>query len=211
MDIIQSIKNADSNLIVFLLTSLIAFISWIIKASIEKPITESKATFENTYNTRIEILTEIKNRLTLILYFNSGDDNLKFKEQIQGLLLKDGKSAYLSKEILDNTIRISIDETNNKDLISDTISKIDIELYKLISKIEDEINFYRKFSNYNPLRKLLGIVFLALQNIITILLIALIIFILINFYIQSETCGKIFIIGISILLLWTSNWYLSTK
>jgi len=211
MDIIKSLENIDKSLLIFILTSLLAFISWLIKGIIEKPINEAKITFEKTYTTRIEILTEIKNRLSLILYFNSGEDNLKFKEQIQDLLLKDGKSAYLSKEVLDNTLRISIDEMNNEVLIKETISKIDSELFLIISKIEDEISFYRKFSNYNPLKKVVGIILLALQNIIIILIISLVVFSLIYFFIQSEYCGKALVISISFILIVFSNWYLAKK
>lgn len=212
MDIIQLIKNTDSNLLVFLLTSLIAFISWIIKGAIEKPINESKMTFEKTFNLRIEILTEIKNRLSLILYFeNDKKENIKIKEQIQDLLLRDGKSAYLSKEVLDNIMIISINEENKTDLIKNTITKIDEELYKIISKIEDEINFYRKFSNYNPIKKVIGIILLALQNIIIILFISIIIFFLITIFIESNIIGRLFVIIISLILLFISNWYLSKK
>ncbi|WP_313580081.1 hypothetical protein [Chishuiella sp.] len=211
MDITTSLKEIDKNLLIFILTSLFAFISWLIKGIIEKPINEAKITFEKTYTTRIEILTEIKNRLSLILYFNSGYYNLDYKNQIQNLLLKDGKSAYLSKEILDNILRISIDETNNNNLIQETISKIDTELYLIISKIEDEISFYRKFSNYNPLKKVIGILLLALQNIITILLISLVIFLLVFYFIKSEFCGKALVIIVSLVLLIFSNWYLSKK
>ena len=70
MDFLKTLKLADSNLLVFLLTSIIAFLTWIIKGSIEKPINDSKLTFEKTFNIRVEIMTEIKNRLSLILYWN---------------------------------------------------------------------------------------------------------------------------------------------
>lgn len=211
MDFIDTIKNADSNLLVFLLTSLIAFISWIIKGSIEKPINDSKTTFEKTYSIRIEIMTEIKNRLSLILYFNEGSENKKFKEEIQELLLKDGKSAYLSKKVLDNTLRLSIEEDNNNILINETIDLIDTELYLIISKLEDEVTFYRKFSNFNPLKKVIGIILISLQNIISILLISLIVYFLISFFINSMIIGKILMIIISIGLLIIANWYLSKK
>lgn len=211
MDIIQSIQDADSNLLVFLLTSLIAFITWIVKGAIEKPINDSKITFEKTYNTRIEILTEVKNRLSFILYFKDGEDNKNFKEQIQELLLKDGKSAFLSKKVLDNTLRLSIEEDNNESLIKDTISLIDTELYQIISKIEDEISFFRKFSNYNPLKKVVGVILLALQNIITILLIGLIVYFIISFYIEYAICVKILTVIFSVGVLIFANWYLSKK
>ena len=71
MDLIKSLNEIDKSLLVFVITSLFAFISWLIKGIIEKPINEAKVTFEKTYTTRIEILTEIKNRLSLILYFNT--------------------------------------------------------------------------------------------------------------------------------------------
>lgn len=211
MDIIETLKNVDSNLLVFLLTTLIAFITWIVKGAIEKPINDSKITFEKTYTTRIEILTEIKNRLSLILYFKDGEENKNFKEQIQNLLLKDGKSAYLSKIILDNCIKLSIEEINDDKLIKDTIESIDTELYLIISKIEDEIIFYRKFSNFNPFKKVIGIILLALQNIITFLLIALIVYFITSNYLNSEICGKIFILLFSVGLIIFSNWYLSKK
>ena len=44
MDFLKTLKLADSNLLVFLLTSIIAFLTWIIKGSIEKPINDSKLT-----------------------------------------------------------------------------------------------------------------------------------------------------------------------
>lgn len=211
MDFLETLKTADSNLLVFLLTSLIAFVTWLIKGSIEKPINDSKQTFEKTYNIRIEIMTEIKNRLSLILYFKKGSDNLKFKEEIQQLLLKDGKSAYLSKEVLDNLLRLSIEETNNESLINKTIKLIDEELYLIISKIEDEVSFYRKFSNFNPFKKLVGIVLLALQNIITMFIIGLVSYFLITTFIYNTICVKISIAILSIGILVFANWYLSKK
>lgn len=211
MDFLETLKTADSNLLVFLLTSLIAFVTWLIKGSIEKPINDSKQTFEKTYNIRIEIMTEIKNRLSLILYFKEGSDNLKFKEEIQQLLLKDGKSAYLSKEVLDNLLRLSIEETNNESLIIKTIKLIDKELYLIISKIEDEVSFYRKFSNFNPFKKLVGIILLALQNIITMFVIGLVSYFLITTFIYNTICVKILIAILSIGILVFANWYLSKK
>lgn len=211
MDFLETLKLADSNLLVFLLTSIIAFLTWIIKGSIEKPINDSKQTFEKTFNIRVETMTEIKNRLSLILYFKEGDENLQFKEEIQQILLKDGKSAYLSKNILDNLIRLSIEKENNKELIETTINLIDSELYLIISKLEDEINFYRKFSNFNPLKKIIGIILLALQNIITILIVGLATYFLIITFINGTICIRILISLLSIGILLFANWYLSKK
>lgn len=211
MDFIETLKSADSNLLVFLLTSSVAFVTWIIKGSIEKPINDSKQTFEKTFNIRIEIMTEIKNRLSLILYFKEGKDNLKFKEEIQHLLLRDGKSAYLSKKILDNLLRLSIEKVNNEILIKETINLIDTELYLIISKLEDEISFYRKFSNFNPLKKVIGIALLAIQNIITLLLIGLITYFIITTFIYNTIFIKVLITLLSVGMLLFANWYLSKK
>jgi len=211
MDFLKTLKLADSNLLVFLLTSIIAFLTWIIKGSIEKPINDSKLTFEKTFNIRVEIMTEIKNRLSLILYFKEGDENLQFKEEIQNILLKDGKSAYLSKNILDNLLRLSIEKENNEELIRTTINLIDSELYLIISKLEDEISFYRKFSNFNPLKKIIGIILLALQNIITILIVGLATYFLITTFISGSICIKFLLSLLSIAILIFTNWYLSKK
>lgn len=211
MDFLETLKSVDINLQVFLLTSLIALVTWIIKGSIEKPINDSKQTFDRSYNIRIEIMTEIKNRLSLLLYFEDGGENLKFKEEIQQLLLKDGKSAYLSKKVLDNSLRLSIEEANNEQLIKETINLIDTELYLIISKIEDEVNFYRKFSNFSPLKKQLGIVLLALQNIISMLIIGLVSYFLITIFIYNTIFIKILVTMLSIVILVFTNWYLSKK
>ena len=84
MDIIKSLESIDKSLLIFILTSLFAFISWLIKGIIEKPINEAKITFEKTYTTRIEILTEIKNRLSLIGNFL--DDQAIARESLQSVL-----------------------------------------------------------------------------------------------------------------------------
>ena len=47
MDIKTIIKDANPDIVIFLLTALIAYISWLVKSLIEKPLTESKNTFTN--------------------------------------------------------------------------------------------------------------------------------------------------------------------
>lgn len=165
------IKEANPDVVIFLLTTLIAFISWLVKSLVEKPLTESKNTFTKYFDKRIEVLTEIKTRLSFIAYFPEGADNLEYKNQLQTLLLTDGKAAYLSKEVYDNVLRIAIDPQTNERLLLTTIKNIDKELYKKISKVQDEINFYRRFSNYSPLRRFVGITFLSLQYVISLMLV----------------------------------------
>lgn len=211
MDLINLIKQSDINLLLLISSSLIAFLTWIVKGAIEKPINSSKSTFESIYNIRIEFLIEIKNRLSFLLYFERGKDNKKYKNQIQNLLLKDGKSAYLSKVILNNTLRISIEEQNQTKLIKHTIILIDKELYSTISKIEDEIKFYRKFSNFNPIKRIIGVFLLALQNIITIGLIGIVTYYLITPFFEDSIVKKVMSSILSIVLLALANWYLSKK
>ncbi|MGC1632463.1 MAG: hypothetical protein WA749_10170, partial [Gelidibacter sp.] len=91
------INGANPNVVIFLLTTFIAFVSWLVKSLVEKPLSESKNTFTKYFDRRIEILTEVKTRLNFIAYFPEGEDSLDYKNQIQSILLTDGKSAYLSK------------------------------------------------------------------------------------------------------------------
>lgn len=168
MDIMIIIKEANPNVVIFLLTTFVAFISWLIKSLVEKPLTESKNTFIKYFDKRIEILTEIKTRLNFIAYFPEGEDSLEYKNQLQTILLTDGKAAYLSKEVYDNVLRIAIDPKTDENRLLDTISKIDGELYLKISKVQDEIEFYRRFSNYSPFRRFVGITVLSLQYIVAL-------------------------------------------
>lgn len=178
MDIETIIKEANPDIVIFLLTTIIAFISWLVKSLVEKPITESKNTFMKYFDKRIEILTEVKTRLNFIAYFPEGEDSLEYKNQLQTLLLTDGKGAYLSKETYDNVLRISIDPKTDEKLLLETIKGIDEELYKKISKIQEEINFYRRFSNYNPLRRFVGITILSLQYVISLTIVLAFIFLM---------------------------------
>lgn len=202
MDIISIINEADPNVIIFLLTTFIAFISWLVKSLVEKPLTESKNTFTKYFEKRIEILTEVKTRLNFIAYFPEGNESLDYKNQLQTILLTDGKSAYLSKEIYDNVLRIAIDPDTDEKLLLETIKKIDEELYKKISKIQDEINFYRRFSNYSPLKRFIGITFLSLQYVISLTLVIGLLFLMIVIFLDGSIYAKIGIISAGILGLY---------
>ena len=98
------------------------------KSLVEKPLTESKNTFTKYFDKRIEILTEVKTRLNFIAYFPEGDESLEYKNQLQTILLTDGKAAYLSKEVYDNVLRIAIDPKTDEKLLLATIINIDEEL-----------------------------------------------------------------------------------
>lgn len=202
MDIETIIKEANPDVVIFLLTTIVAFISWLVKSLVEKPITESKNTFTKYFDKRVEILTEVKTRLNFIAYFPDGDDSLEYKNQLQTLLLTDGKAAYLSKEIYDNVLRISIDPKTNEKLLLETIKGIDEELYKKISKIQEEINFYRRFSNYNPLKRFVGITFLSLQYVISLTIVLAFLFLITTTFFEGTIFIRIGLILIGILGLY---------
>src|SRR5690606_17082303 len=202
MDIMTIIKEANTNIVIFLLTTFVAFISWIVKCLVEKPLIESKNTFTKYFDKRIEILTEVKTRLNFIAYFPEGDENLEYKEQLQTILLTEGKATYLSKEVYDNVLRISIDPNTDEKLLLDTIKKIDEELSKKISKVQDEINFYRRFSNYSPLKRFVGITLLSLQYIISLTIIVASLFLIIMTFLEGNLFIKICVILTGILGLY---------
>lgn len=197
MDIVTIIKNANPDIVIFLMASFLAFISWLVKSLIEKPITESKNTFNKFLEKRIEILTEVKTRLNFIAYFPTGQDNLEYKNQLQEILLKDGRTGYLSKDTFEAVLKISIDPQTEETLLLETIKKIDADLYSQISKIHDEISFYRRFSNYNPLRRFVGLTLLSLQYILSISLVISILILLINVFVEANNYIRIGIVVIS--------------
>lgn len=204
MDIESILKSANPDIVIFLMTTLIAFISWLLKSWIEKPITESKNTFNKFLEKRIEILTEVKTRLNFIAYFPDGEENLTFKNQLQEIILKDGKAGYLSKETFASVLRISIDTKTDEKLLLKTINDIDTELYLQVSKVQDEISFYRRFSNYNPLKRFIGLTLLSLQYIISFAFVFSILFILISIFWDSNYYLKVVIIitsGLSIYFI----------
>ena len=210
MDIKSILSNENSGIVIFLLAALIAFISWLVKGLIEKPLSESKKTFNNLLEKRIEILTEVRSRLTFIAYFPT-EDSLEYKNQLQEIILNSGKTAYLNGNILDSAIRIAIDPKTNESLLLDTICKIDTELRLQIGKIEDEISFYIKFSNYNPLKRFVGLTLLSLQYIFSLLLVIFALLFLIWIFLSKCIILKILAIIIAVTGLYLINKWLKNK
>lgn len=158
----ELLNDADPNIVIFLMTAFFGFLTWLIKGLIEKPLVESKTTFNRIFEKRLQILIEVKTRLEFIAYFPVGRESLEYKQQLQDLFLKDGITAYLNRGIYENAIKISIDPDTNERLIAETILDINNELAAKIQKVHDETSFYRKFSNYNPLRRIVGFAYLSL-------------------------------------------------
>ena len=203
MDLKTLFSIANPNIVVFLLSTLVAFISWLVKGLVEKPIAESKNTFNKFLEKRIEILTEVKSRLNFIAYFPEGEDSLVYKNQLQEIILKDGKTGYLSKETFNSILKISIDPITDEQLLLDTISEINNDLYAQISKIKDEISFYKRFSNYNPLKRFIGYAILSLQYIFSLTLISSILFLVAFGLIETNYLGRILIVLASIIGLFS--------
>ena len=165
--ILDFIKGSNKDLITVLGTLLIGFLSWVVKELIEKPMTRSKETFNKYMEKRIEILTDIKVRLIIVAAIEAPFAN-NYKEQIQSILLEHGKAAYLDKSTLDKTMNAAIQFETNKIAIVALIKEIDIDLTKQIRKVQDEIQFYSKFSNLNPIKKIAGFLLLTLQYVLAI-------------------------------------------
>jgi len=199
MDLKILLSSANPNILIFLLTTLIAFISWLVKSLVEKPITESKRTFNKFFERRIEILTEVKTRLNFIAYFPNGSDSLNYKNQLQKIILKDGKAAYLNKETFDSVLKISIDPITDEPLLLQTINEIDKDLYAQISKVKDEISFYKRFSNYNPIKRFIGYTLLSLHYVFSLTLVFSVLLFVTYGIIETNYLGKILIILTSIL------------
>jgi hypothetical protein len=207
MDIMEIIEKANPDVVIFLLTTFVAFISWLLKSLVEKPLNESKNTFTKYFDKRIEILTEIKTRLNFIAYFPEGKDSLDYKTQLQKILLSESKAAYLSKEIFDNVLRIAIDKTTNEKLLLDTIKKIDEELYKKISKVQDEIDFYRRFSNFSPFKRFVGMTILSFQYVLSLTIVLAVILLAITIFYNGTVCIRIVVVAMGILALYlTDKW-----
>ena len=207
MDIELILNRADPNVVVFLLTILAAFISWLIKGLVEKPLSESKKTFNNLFEKRIEVLTEVKTRLNFILYFPVGKENIEYKKQLQEIFLKDGKTVYLGKDIFQSVMKIAIDPTTDEKLLLKTIRRIDEELNSQISKIQDEISFYKKFLNYSPLKRFVGLTLLSLQYIFAFFLITLVLFSLIWLFLSKYVMLKILAVIIATLgIIFINRW-----
>lgn len=175
------LSKANPDLVIFILVTFVAFISWLVKCLIEMPINESKETFYRFVDKRISVLTDIKSRLCFIAYFPTGEDSIKYKKQLQKIILHNGRIGYLDKETFNSVLRIAITEETDEELLLKTIEEINEDLYLQISKIHDEMIFYRKFSNFSPFRKFMGITLLSLQYVFSFVLVISMLF-LVGYY-----------------------------
>ncbi len=190
---IKNIFTSNSALLIFSLTTLIAFISWIVKVFIENPIEDSRNTFHKFIEKRIEILTEIKSLLEFINIFSDEETSKEYKQKLQDILMT-GRSAYVDKNMLELSIKISADLTTNKNSINNLLNIINKELHTSISKIQDEHIFYKNYSNFNPVKKVISLTYLSLLYILSLLFIALTIISILYFFLY------IYLLSITICL-----------
>ena len=163
MDIVTKIQESSPELTTLVFSSIIVFITWLIKTLIEKPIENSRNTFVKYFEKRDQILSELNANLHFIAYFPL---NTEFKENLQKILLDGLKSAYISKEIFDNTTKIAIDETTNEELTLKTIKRIENELEALVSKIRQENEFYYKYTDIRPVNRIFKVLMLFLMYLV---------------------------------------------
>ncbi|MGC4059148.1 MAG: hypothetical protein QM743_13680 [Chitinophagaceae bacterium] len=199
MDIKSILTQADPNLVTVLLTGLIAFISWLTKNLIEKPLIDSKTTFNKLFEKRVEILTEFKSKLSFLAYFPDGRESMKYKLEIQSLLMVGSKSAYLNKELFDNLMLIAIKPETSEKLILSSIQQIDEELHANISKVYDEMKFYRSFSNYAPIKRITSLSILYIQYFLSIFIVGSISFLAIFFLLNGCLVAQIIVVLFAII------------
>lgn len=198
MELIEHFSDVKPEFLLILITSFFALISWIIKGLIEKPLTESRITFRDVSEKRIEILSEIKSRLAFIAYFPSEEESKEFKEQLQEILLRDGKVGFLNKLTFEAVLKLSIDPVTNEKLLLKTIEEIDEDLYIQVSKVQDEVKFYINFSNYHPVKRFFGFLILAIQYLIALTLVLITLTLIVSGLIYLNWFLKI---GLILLLL----------
>lgn len=209
--ITQILKNVDKNLLSILATSLIAFICWVVKGLIEVPLVNSKEIFFKYFDKRIEVLGDIKIRLSIIAYF-PGEEGKTYKEQLQDLLLKDGKSAYLDSDIFSQTLDISINPNTEEEKLINAITIVNRALAAHIGKVEQSNNFYSKYANVNPIRRITSYLLLSLYYVLIIILLFLLMGVSVYFILYGTICIKIITGTILLsLLLILNNWLNKTN
>jgi hypothetical protein len=205
--LIDLFSGSSKDLLITLCTFLIAFLSWVVKELIEKPMASSKATFNKYLEKRIEILADIKIRLLIIKEANSPEAN-NYKEQLQTILLEHGKGAYLDNSTLAKTISIAIRYETDLNSTQALIDEINADMTRQIRKVQDEIQFYSKFSNFDPVKRIVSFLILSLQYVAAVLFsIALTFFIFYWLIVGHWYVGLLLFVSIVCLYL-GANWWL---
>ena len=202
--IIPDIDFQDEKIIAILLAAFIAFVAWLAKSFVEKPFNDSRETFFSFAEKRIQILSLIKTHLVFISLFPK---DLKTKEKLQEILLKDGSTGFLNKETLNTSIEISINKDVNEKKILSTIADIDAELTLQIGKIQKENLLYIKYASTNPFKKVLGYIFMLIKSILWLTAAGLILFLTMRFILGLSSIWIIIVVGFILILIWLIEKY----
>lgn len=185
MDLIKFLLSGiDPNLFGILATALFGIFAWLVKSLIEDPLNNSKETFNKILYERIEILTEIKNHLAFISFFPEGTDNLEYKEKLQALILRNGKTAFVDQKTLAEIIDLSIRQETDQKKVTELIKKIQGDLKPWINKAKEDNTFYEKYYSPFPIKRIWSVFKLGLINSIGLLILFSIIFLILNFLVS---------------------------
>jgi hypothetical protein len=205
MDLSKLIDKYDlinADLLIFCLTALIGFISWLIKGLIEIPLLTAKETYNRIVEKRLDILVEVKTRILYLMYFPSDQSSKSIKEDLRQIVLKDGKVAYLDQIMLANLIRISIDVNTNHKLVLETYKLIEDAMSKHVEQAAQEMNFYSKFSKVSPIKRTGALLILGIINLLVIVVCATGLVLAVFWFVTGSLYIKIFISITCIIVLY---------
>lgn len=214
IDFIKIIEETNPNLLVFLLTTLIGLLAWIVKGLIDNPLKASKDTFDKFSQLRIEILSIIRNRMMHIYYLADTIDKeevSKYKNELQNFLLLEGKNGYISKDIIEEVMRITFTEETNKESALLTINKLNEELGVVVDNVKDELDFFSFFSHKNPWKRIVSMYILIFQYLLFFTLSFIGLFFVFSTIVYGSLIIKVLMFFGVILTLIIANLWLKNK
>jgi len=203
--VIETIDWAGESAVPIFLAATIAFVAWLAKSFIEKPFDNARETFFSFAEKRIKILSTIK---THLVFISLSPYDAKTKLRLQELLLKDGSIGFLDKEMLNNTIEISVKESVGEKKLLATITQIDSQLTLQIDKIRAEYSFYIRFAGNSPFKKALGYVLMMVQSVVWITITVVCILLMAKGLVLLPMIWATIIAAIIIAVIWLLEKYL---
>lgn len=191
------IENVDVEILVVILSALLAFLAWVFKQIVISPLSEAKETFLRFTEKRIESLSEISNVLLLIA-FNPSDEMAR--KALKELSIS-SKMAYLDQKDNNAIIEIVSQKNLNETKVLGTIKNIQNNLVVLINEIRKDNQFYLNYSAISPWDRVMSYIKLLLQFIISIIIISLVIFMIIKLVSWEVIWGSVISIVILILVV----------
>lgn len=189
-------NNIPSSVIGILITALLGLFAWLSKSLVEGPINSSKDTFYKFITSKIEILSEIKSHLAFIAYFPK--EQVSLKEKLQDVLKRDGKTAYIDKDMLASLIHFSITDNSEPNQILKLIESLDKELGLWINKAKEDNQFFIKYYSPSPTKRIFVLASMFFWVSFLMLIIATLFFAIIYFLIVLSWIYKILILSVLI-------------